>query len=120
MELDTSRLDTRQIDQGIVLTPRDHRIADAWEAVELKAEIFTAIEQARPANVIIDFAHVQFVTASICPLLLDIQRKAHELGSQLKLTNLSPGVHNILELTELANIFDISPADSYTADSAGS
>lgn len=73
---------------------------------QLKKE-FEKIVGAKAKKVLINFSSVTYVDSSGLATIVEIFKKLKSYGGILKLSNLSPKVKNLFEITKLEKLFDI-------------
>jgi len=73
---------------------------------QLKKE-FEKVAGAKAKKVLINFSSVTYVDSSGLATIVEIFKKLKSYGGALKLSNLSPKVKNLFEITKLEKLFDI-------------
>ncbi len=68
-------------------------------------------------KIILELARVDFINSSGLGVLVSALKDIRLTNSRLALTNLSPYVHEIFEITQLVNIFDIYETEEAALDS---
>lgn len=72
---------------------------------------FEKILGAKAKKIIINFAGVTYIDSSGLATIVEIFKKLSSYGGQLRLSNLSPKVKNLFELTKLEKLFKIAATE---------
>jgi anti-anti-sigma factor len=99
----TPRVELKGFDGGIVLIFNDETISGYKQVEGLKREILPMLENVQGKRVVLDFAKVRFFTTPFFSLIIKIRQKA----GRLEMCNLDSHVREILEVTNLTQIFPV-------------
>lgn len=67
-----------------------------------------AIDKHRPADLIIDFTRVRFLSSTMLGLLVDIWRRMKEYGGRIRICGIDPQLTRVFRITHLDRIFEFS------------
>lgn len=84
----------------------------------IRGQLFALAREASPANVILDFCNVGYVSSLALDTLLTLHNKLWKAGRRLALRNLSPPVYEIFALTRLDQVLDAHPEAADAEDAA--
>jgi len=82
---------------------------------EVKNRIKDLLDK-RAKKIILNLARVDFINSSGLGVLISVLKDIRLANSKLAITNLSPYVHEIFEITQLVNIFDIYKTEEAALD----
>ena len=85
----------------------DDKILEDTDIRALRESIEGIIEQAGGLHLVLDFRHVKFLSSAVLGLLIRLSKRVHEVGGELRLCNIHPGIYEIFKITRLTNVFDI-------------
>jgi anti-anti-sigma factor len=91
--------------QGAVVVVRPCGPVVAAEVDQLRKRIMEAIDQSR-GRFVLDISEIAYVDSQGLELLLDVHDAVHAGGQVLKLCGRNDTLRQILELTELAPLFE--------------
>jgi len=86
----------------------DERILDEQQIKELQQSLEPVIETNDDAEMVLNFANVQFMSSALLGLLVRVYKRVRERGGKLTLRNLDPSLRKVFEITQLTKVFDIS------------
>jgi anti-sigma B factor antagonist len=84
------------------------RIVDEEQAKELQEALGQVIEKNRNKQLILDFTNIKLINSVLLNLLISVRKEVDKLGGQIRLSNLKPNLHRVLDLTRLTDVFEIS------------
>lgn len=90
---------------GVVVCQVDGEI-DINTAPDVK-KAFDKILSKKEPKIIVNFSKVTYVDSSGLATLVEILKNMKSYGGRLKLTNLSPKIKSLFEITKLERLFDI-------------
>ena len=96
----------------------DNKVVDADRIATLGEELMSlAGRQGESERVLINMDNVRFLSSSAINKLIVLERRITSNGGDLKLSNLSPEVEEVFNITQLHSVFDIcaNEADALTA-----
>ncbi|MFA5094261.1 MAG: STAS domain-containing protein [Candidatus Omnitrophota bacterium] len=70
---------------------------------------FLKVLDSKNLKVVVNLLNVAYVDSSGLATLVEAHQKIKSAGGKLKLTNLSPKVKGLFEITKLEKLFDIQP-----------
>jgi anti-sigma B factor antagonist len=79
---------------------------DLNSSAEVKNRIKELLDK-RSRKIILNLTRVDFINSSGLGVLISVLKDIRLANSRLAITNLSPYVHEIFEITQLVNVFDI-------------
>ncbi len=94
----------------------DEKVTDADRIAALGEELMT-LAQPEGGRVLINMDNVRFLSSSAINKLIVLERRLTSNGGNLKLSNLSPEVEEVFNITQLHSVFDIrsDEADAISA-----
>ncbi len=89
------------------------RIEGQWistidETDELLASIKDGIQTQRPAYLVIDMQNIQRIATVGINMLLSLRQSQKSQGGDMYLASLSSAVNDVLELTQLTEVFNVA------------
>lgn len=81
---------------------------DIRDLVEQVGGMIDHLEQSRP-HVVIDFDGVTYMPSAGLSLLVFALKKLRQRGGQMRLTNLTPKLRELIEVSRLDTLFEIDP-----------
>ena len=90
---------------GLVVCQVDGEI-DINTAPDMKKSFDKMISKREP-KIIVNFSKVTYVDSSGLATLVEILKNMRSYGGKMKLTNLSPKIKSLFEITKLEKLFDI-------------
>ncbi len=72
---------------------------------------FDAAIKGKKEKILVNLESVNYVDSSGLATLVEILKNMRSYGGKLKLTNLSPKVRGLFEITKLDKLFDIVPGE---------
>jgi anti-sigma B factor antagonist len=82
-------------------------------------KIFDRIVASGKEKIVLNFREVSYVDSSGLATLVEILKGLRAYGGKLKLTNLSPKVKGLFEITKLEKLFDITPEEEEAVKALG-
>lgn len=82
---------------------------------EVKVRVKELLDK-RTKKIILNLARVDFINSSGLGVLVSLLRDVRLASSRLAITNLLPYVHEIFEITQLTNVFDIYDTEEAALD----
>ena len=94
----------------------DDKVIDADRIATLGEELMSLASD-QGGRVLINMDNVRFLSSSAINKLIVLERRISSNGGNLKLSNLSPEVEEVFNITQLHSVFDIrsNEADALTA-----
>ena len=108
MEELESKIKVERLINKMIITFNDESILEEGQIKKLESAIVPLINENDKGELALDFCNVQFMSSSVLGLLVKIHKKVCEIGGDLKLWNINPGIYKVFEITNLNKIFDIS------------
>lgn len=105
-------MDIQIVEKGNVFLVLLKGSLDMYSSLELKNRT-DKIPVSNQTEIIIDFAHINFVDSSGIGTLIKIFHQIKEAGGKLYLTNLKPPIEKVFKVAGLMNLFPILPEDEY-------
>ena len=98
------KLTTRTV-QDILVVNCDGRIVFGEESAELRDKVKALIAQNK--RIVLNLAGVTYIDSGGLGTLVALYTTAHNAGGAIKLTNLTPRVGDLLQVTKLLTIFEV-------------
>ena len=95
---------TEQAGIAIVTFAMSH-ISDEDNIEELGHDLFALVDQHDCKKIVLNMSNVEYVTSSVIGKIITLHRKLHRCEGQLIISNLSPGVHDVLHASRLLGYF---------------
>jgi len=92
--------------EGVLILHIDEKLVSAPLTAEFKKKLLTFIVQQSP-NLVVNLNQVQEIDSSGLGALLFGLRQAKRYGGVLKLAQLQPKVRQLIEIAQLARVFEI-------------
>ena len=108
------KIDQEQYEDMTMIIPQDSLVGD--DALQLGG-ILTTVLDANPQDVIIDVSKVTQIDSKGLEVLADATEQLIRSGRALKLVDADETLREILELTELASLFEYSDSVDDTIES---
>lgn len=109
------RLSTQ--DEVSVVQLVDDKVMDAERIAILGDELLSLAARKTGGKVLINMHNVRFLSSSAINKLIVLERRLSGIGGDLKLSNLSPEVEEVFNITQLRSVFDICPDEQQAIDS---
>lgn len=100
-----------QGDVAVVTFSMTH-ISDEDNIEDLGHELFGLVEQFECRKVLLNMHGVEYVTSSVIGKLITLHRKLHRSEGQLVISDLSPGVSEVLQAARLMSYFKVVPSQA--------
>ncbi len=91
----------------VVVTFSMSHISDEDNIEDLGHELFGLVEQFNCRKVVLNMGAVEYVTSSVIGKLITLHRKLHRSEGQLVISDLTPGVSEVLQAARLLNYFNV-------------
>ncbi len=95
----------------------DDKVMDAERIAMLGEELLSLADSQQGAKVLINMDNVRFLSSSAINKLIVLERRLTGNGGDLKLSNLSPEVEEVFNITQLSSVFDICPDEQNAIES---
>lgn len=105
------RVEVSEVGDVTVVRFVDRKILDAANILELGEELFSLVETQGCKKLLLSFANVEFLSSAALNKLIILDKKAKAHGSQLRLCNLRPEIHEVFVITRLTQLFDIKTTE---------
>lgn len=86
-------------------------INDEENIEELGHELFAIVEQFGMRRVVLNLTGVEYFTSSVVGKIITLHRKLHRSDGLMCLSNLTPGIHEVLNASRLLNYFTHAPTE---------
>lgn len=95
----------------------DDKVMDAERIAVLGEELMALANRDDGKRMLINMDNVRFLSSSAINKLIVLERRLSDAGGDLKLSNLSPEVEEVFNITQLHSVFDIrdDETDALTA-----
>jgi anti-anti-sigma factor len=90
-----------------VVTFADSKIIDEEEIQELGQELYDLVDRDDRKKIVLNFAHVEFLSSAALGKLISFEKKVAQHGAQLILTNIRPEIYEVFAITKLTKLFKI-------------
>jgi anti-sigma B factor antagonist len=85
----------------------DNKVIDVERIAQLGEELMSLANSPAGTRVLINLDNVRFLSSSAINKLIVLERRLTSNGGDLKLSNLSPEVEEVFQITQLNSVFDI-------------
>jgi len=92
-----------------VLEVTGPRLTDAVYINEFGDELVAALNQAKPADLLLDLNDVEFLSSAVLGKLIRLLKRTREVNGRLRLCSIRPSILEIFEITQLNKVFEIYP-----------
>lgn len=99
-----------QDSKGVLVARLDGRL-DITHSATFEKRVIDALTE-NPRDVVINLAHVSYMSSSGISSLLGIFRFASSKGRKMMICDVSPAVIKLLEVVELSQVFRTAPHES--------
>jgi anti-anti-sigma factor len=86
---------------------QDERLVDPAQLGRLFEDVEAALNKSTEDRVIVDFTPVGFMASSALGKLIQLNKKAAEYKTKLKLCGINPQIYEVFKITKLHKVFDI-------------
>lgn len=104
------KINVRQVD-GVSVVSLDGRIGVGEEANLLRDKVKTLLADGAK-KVVLDMNHVTLMDSAGLGTLVGLHHSAHSCGASLRLCNLSGMLRELLQITRLLTVFEVSPTEA--------
>lgn len=101
---------TKHADVAVVKFEISH-LNDEENIEELGHELFALVDQFGFRKVVLNMGSVEYVTSSVVGKIITLHRKLHRSEGQLVISNLTPGVNEVLMASRLLSYFKVAPTE---------
>ena len=106
------RLEVNESASVSVVRFKDQKIIDPEAIQELGEELFELIDKDDRQKIVLNFAHVEFLSSAALGKLITFEKKAKRVGAELILTNISPEIYQVFAITNLDKLFKIRDTEA--------
>ena len=99
------RLEVEQVGNVTVVTFVDKKILDEQNVQMMGDELFRLVDENKPPILILDFAHVEYLSSAAMGKFITLFRKVGAYRGRLILSGLDPAIYEIWEITRLNKMF---------------
>jgi anti-sigma B factor antagonist len=99
------KIETRVADGGVTVVACHGRIMFGEEASLLRNTLREILSTAR--KVVLNFSDVTYIDSGGLGTVVGVCSAARPEGAEIKLTGLGHRLHNVLQVTKLATVFDV-------------
>lgn len=101
------RLELNEVGDITVVHFRDAKILEDLKIQELGQELFHLVEGERRQKLVLNFAHVDFLSSAALGKLIALHNKAKTRGGMVRLCCIRPEIYEVFLITKLNRLFDI-------------
>jgi len=102
------KISTRDVG-GVTVVSCSGRIVFGEEAADLREVVKSLLQRAK--QIVIDLGGVSYIDSGGLGTLVGLYTSARNVGSEIKLANLTQRVHDQLQITKLITVFDCYPSE---------
>jgi anti-sigma B factor antagonist len=106
------RLETNESAAITVVRFKDQKIIDPEAIQELGQELFDLIDKEDRRKIVLSFARVEFLSSAALGKLITFEKKAKRAGAELILTDISPEIFPVFQITNLDKLFQIKDREA--------
>jgi anti-sigma B factor antagonist len=115
---DPAKFSVHKTGQTTVLKVSGPRLTDPVYINEFGDELLDVLDQAAPADLLIDLNDVEFLSSSVLGKLIRLLKRTRQINGRLRLCSIRPSILEVFEITQLNKVFEIYP-DAVEALGAG-
>lgn len=108
------KLTTRTV-QDILVVSCDGRIVFGEESAELRDTVKKLLAQQR--QIVLNLGGVTYIDSGGLGTLVALYTTAHQAGGSIKLSNLTPRVGDLLQVTKLLTVFEVYETEEAAIES---
>jgi anti-anti-sigma factor len=97
----------RNFHNVIIATPAKESLRDRVKIHEVQNKLTRYLDVKKPPALIVDLVHADSISSEAVGALLKIRDHSVANGIPFRLCNLQPAVREVLDITALADLFDI-------------
>ncbi|MBC8868139.1 MAG: STAS domain-containing protein [Planctomycetes bacterium] len=97
----------RKFHDVIIATPAKESLFERAKIHQIRDKLTKYLDVKKPPALVVDLEHTENVSSEAIGALMKIRDHAVANGIQFRICNLQPAVHEVLDITELADLFDI-------------
>lgn len=101
------RVEVSEIGDVTIVRFVDRKILDTANIQELGDELFSLVEHDHRKRLLLNFAHVEFLSSSALNKLILLDRAVDKHSGRLALCNLRPEIQEVFVITRLNQVFTI-------------
>jgi anti-anti-sigma factor len=83
------------------------RLVDEAVIEQSYREILELLDKTEEAHVLLHFGRVSFMSSAALGMLVRLHKKCKDYGISLRLSNISPDIHQVFKITRLDKVFSI-------------
>ena len=103
---DREPVSCRQAGNTVVVTFKEKRIYDVRDVEAVESKIRSLLEN-EPANMVVNFADVDFMVTRVINILLVALKKIRAQGGEVYLAGMNPNIRRVFNLMRLTEVFRI-------------
>ena len=92
----------------VTVTFTEEKVIDEEQVRELEEALKQVIEKDKNKQLILDFTNIKLINSVLLNVLIRVRKDVEKVGGQVRLSNLEPNLHRVLDLTHLTKAFDVS------------
>ena len=96
----------RRTDKAVVITFNEKRIYDVRDVEAVEAQIRSVLAE-DPANMVVNFADVDFMVTRVINILLVALKRIRGRGGEVCLVGMNPNIRRVFNLMRLTEVFRI-------------
>src|SRR5277367_6598861 len=112
----TLKMETRQAD-GVTILSCQGRIVFGEEAAALRENLKHVLSSSR--QIVLNLAGVTYIDSGGLGTLVGVYSSARAAGAEIKLTGLGPRLHDVLQITKLATVFQVFDSEQQALTALG-
>ena len=94
-------------DRSVIRFPGPQVVLDEQNTHTMGEQLLALVKRLQAGWFLVDMKNVTYLTSTALGLLLRVRQELHTRGSRLTLCHLSPQLHEVFQVTNLHNVFDI-------------
>ena len=104
----TSGLVVAEVQGVMVVGFQTSSIMDLATIEKIGGELYALVEQQARKKIVLDFSAVRFLSSQMLGVLIQLQRKARQIGGRVVLCAMRPDLMKVFQITRLDKILEFA------------
>ena len=105
----TSGLVVAEVQGVMVVGFQTSSIMDLATIEKIGGELYALVEQQARKKIVLDFSAVRFLSSQMLGVLIQLQKKARQIGGRIVLCAMRPDLMKVFQITRLDKILEFAP-----------
>jgi anti-sigma B factor antagonist len=105
----SSGLVVAEVKGVMVVAFQSASITDLLTIETIGGQLYALVEQQARKKIVLDFTAVRFLSSQMLGVLIQLQRKARQIGGRIVLCSMRPDLMKVFEITRLDKILEFAP-----------